>query len=103
MIKSRFCNFLLLLLNGISILGYVLCPSTFMSFMASRARRLLIPEFSVDCRESFLLKVTEDHFGCSDFSGTEATFVIEGNVEEFVHHVRSLCQKVSQHRVLTGF
>jgi hypothetical protein len=25
-------------------------------FMTSRARRLLIPEFSVDCRESFLLK-----------------------------------------------
>jgi hypothetical protein len=33
-------------------------------------------------------------------SGTEATFVIEGNVEEFVHHVRSLCQKVPQYRVL---
>lgn len=105
MIKFRFCNFLLLLLKGISILGYVLCPATFMSFHGQQSTstthtgilRRLQRELSVE------VAITEDRFGCSAFSGTEATFVIEGNVEEFVHHVRSLCQKVTQHRVLTDF
>jgi hypothetical protein len=87
MIKSRFCNFLLLLLNGISIQGYVLCPSTFMAFMASRARRLLIPEFPVDCIKSFLLKVTEDHFWMLGFQWNR------GNICHWGQHwrVRAPC------------